>query len=160
MELLDGSDREVFAAGSTRPHGRGGPHVPTPQMSPSSSSSADIGTLMATTMLPMAMLVMERLAGGSADGGKAVSPSTAPKPALLLPAPGQELRACLTAFRDHKGIDLLVCEDTLMSQDFTPDIIPIIPVTQLITLLAITEGKVRKLQAFCQAWNAQLEENK
>lgn len=72
------------------------------------------------------------------------------------PAPGSELHACLSDFAKAMDIDLSGCEDSLMVVEFTPDIIPDIPVARLCEITGVVEGRLRKLQTFCKGWNSHL----
>ncbi|KAG1852273.1 hypothetical protein DFJ58DRAFT_661317 [Suillus subalutaceus] len=71
-----------------------------------------------------------------------------------LPASGSELHACLCDFTEATDIDLASCEDSLVVMEFTPDIIPDIPVARLCEIMGVVEGHLRKLQMFCKDWNS------
>ncbi|KAF9463063.1 hypothetical protein BDZ94DRAFT_1309169 [Collybia nuda] len=88
----------------------------------------------------------------SNDNVISVPSSPAPAPSSPIPAAGTELRSCLTRFLAIKGVDLLSHEEILLQHDFTPDIIPDLPVTRLLGLIGCSEGHVMKLQAFCRRW--------
>jgi hypothetical protein len=43
-----------------------------------------------------------------------------------------------------------------MVLEFTPDIIPDIPVARLCEITGAVEGRLRKFQTFCKDWNSRL----
>ncbi|RXW14858.1 hypothetical protein EST38_g10995 [Candolleomyces aberdarensis] len=80
------------------------------------------------------------------------STSTLLPPFSPLPAPGNELDACLAAFLGKEGIDFLSHASTLLGLDLTPDVIPVASDSMLTELLETTIGKVLKLKLFCESW--------
>lgn len=155
--ILDGGPRNVQGPDGAKPRGRTGPRPPPLG---AASPAVDPSTLMATAMVPLALMAMERMSGMMGSGANQVTGAAgAPAngvPAYPRPRPGQELRYCLVALHDTKGIDLLAAEGKLAEHDFTPDVIPDVPVAQLAALLGVTEGKVLKLRQFCVQWLAQM----
>jgi hypothetical protein len=75
--------------------------------------------------------------------------SVSPSP---IPAVGTELQQCLHQFAEEKGIDISNAEVDLMKHDFTPDIIPSMPLDRLVEATGLVEGCLRKFQLFCEAW--------
>lgn len=117
-------------------------------------------------MMPIAAMAMERMTAAALPP----TPSPATEPAHPIEAAvrhppysavpiGFELRACLDDFHKIKGIDFVPFHDALAGLDFTPDILPIVPLARLSQILdSAVEGKVLKLQAFAGKWNDRLEE--
>jgi hypothetical protein len=163
-QVLHGGDRDALSmTGGIKPRGHTGPRLsPTPSSLAAlpSGSSVDVGAIVATTMLPMAMMLIERLAGNKSNQDASFSAAPKSMPRYLSPAIGKELYSCLTAFRDHKNIDLLECEELFSAQDLTPEILPDIAIERLTTLLNLTEDKVHQLQTFCKCWGHELEQYK
>lgn len=140
---------------ASKPRGRHGPHG----QAVGAPSSNDATTLLMAAMLPLLTnLTQKRTRSESVS-------STPPRrrqgmaiPALSpLPAAGSELHTCLCDFTEASGIDIMICEDTLMALELTPDIIPDVPVAHLCELTDIVEGRIRKFQAYCKTWNARLD---
>ncbi|TDL14115.1 hypothetical protein BD410DRAFT_846335 [Rickenella mellea] len=95
---------------------------------------------------------------GTPTKSKAARASLAPdSPA---PAAGEELRQFLVDLQRVKSVDIQAKEAALAALDITPDIIPDIPVSRICELVGVTEGVGFKVQKFCRAWNACLEEKR
>ncbi|KAF8996603.1 hypothetical protein BDQ17DRAFT_1249578 [Cyathus striatus] len=71
-----------------------------------------------------------------------------------------KIHVCLNDFFNAKGIDLWFHESLLTTLDFTPDIIPTIPVIRLCEILDIPEGLGWKFNAFLREWNERLNAKK
>jgi hypothetical protein len=76
------------------------------------------------------------------------------------PMPGEELHACLLAFKEEKGIDLLHIKLSLADLDLTPDILGRVPVAWLCAVMGAIKGQIWKFQAFATEWSAWLEAQK
>lgn len=57
-----------------------------------------------------------------------------------------------------RGIDMTDSEDVLKTLEFDPDVIPRIAVERLCEITGATEGRIHKLQAFCEEWTERLSE--
>lgn len=148
-------DRDGRGA-AAKPRGRSGPYSASASASSNSSSTSSD-----TTNLLMAAIL------GSITHNKkrnrSVSPINISPPRSTrhsrslspLPGVGSELRACLSAFAESRGIDMIACEEALLALDLTPDIIPEVPVARLCSITGAIEGKVMKFQQYCKEWHAQ-----
>ena len=122
----------------------------------------DTSTLLMAAMLPLLTNLAQkrprspsparRSAPATPCRSKAVS-----LPFLSLPGQGSELHACLGDFLAASGLDLTDCEDVLLKQELTPDIIPEIPFDHLCTITGAVKGRIRKFQAYCKIWNVRLD---
>jgi len=80
------------------------------------------------------------------------SPITSPPPKH-----DEVLHTCLLDLASQQGIDLLLAESFLQAEDYTPDIIPFVDDTVLISGLGISSGKVMKFKWFCKEWYQRYE---
>ncbi|KAI0794060.1 hypothetical protein C8Q74DRAFT_1365587 [Fomes fomentarius] len=71
-----------------------------------------------------------------------------------------ELHQFLVALLAKKDIDLLACESQLAALDFTPDILPVVEVSQLKEVTGATDGKLIKMQLFAKEWTKRQEEKR
>lgn len=137
-DLFDGGSRDVMPLGTgIKPRGRTGARFSD------TGVSSDLPTIAA-------LMFLERMSEGHRQPQDQAS---TPAPSRFArPQRGQELEACLSDFYRTHDIDLRDLESILAIADFTPDIIPDIPVDQLTSMLGIVEGRTRKLQKFCTEW--------
>lgn len=121
------------------------------------------------TMLLMASLIPLLTGLSRPQGDQLVNPAIpivrqASNPILAtamdVPIPGEELHACLLAFKEEKGIDLIHVKSSLADLDLTPDILGRVPVSRLCAVTGAIEGQIWKFQAFATEWCAQLEAQK
>jgi hypothetical protein len=81
-----------------------------------------------------------------------------PRGALsCVPNDGDELSAFLEDLHTKRGLDFRAKEGVLGQLDYTPDVIPLVDVTELKAVLATTPGKVLKLRQFATRWNEELQ---
>ena len=78
---------------------------------------------------------------------------TPPPPSSPMPPHAEELRHFLEALRIKKGIDLRESEHQLALLEYTPDILPDVPLDRLKEVTGAVDGRVLKLQAFAREWN-------
>ncbi|KAL6303693.1 hypothetical protein BKA93DRAFT_817976 [Sparassis latifolia] len=166
---FDGAHNGRNSVASSR--GRTGPHSGVMQPSsasfiqPSSSSFTDPTALLIAAMLPL-IVELSRKHGRSPSPMHAPPPCTPTRsrvmPPVFSPMPGRgaELRSCLSAFAEAKGIDLTACENDLLVLEFTPDVISEVSCARLCEVTGAVEGKVVKLQTFCKGWSARLEKKR
>ncbi len=81
-------------------------------------------------------------------------------PSSPLQPDDNELHQFLVALLAKKDIDLLACESQLAALDFTPDILPVVKVSQLKEVTGATDGKVIKMQLFAKEWTKRQEEKR
>lgn len=139
---------------TSKPRGRHGPYG----QAVSAPSSNDATTLLMAAMLPLLTNLSQKRTHSVSSTPPQRSRQRMEIPALSpLPAAGSELHTCLCNFTEASGIDIMICEDTLMALELTPDVIPDVPVARLCELTDIVEGRIRKFQAYCKTWNARLD---
>ncbi|KIK42782.1 hypothetical protein CY34DRAFT_68804, partial [Suillus luteus UH-Slu-Lm8-n1] len=139
---------------ASKPRGRHGPYG----QAVSAPSSNDATTLLMAAMLPLLTNLSQKRTRSVSSTPPRRSRQRMEIPALSpLPAAGSELHTCLCDFAEASGIDIMICEDTLMALELTPDVIPDVPVARLCELTDIVEGRIRKFQAYCKTWNARLD---
>ncbi|KAI9059855.1 hypothetical protein FKP32DRAFT_1578952 [Trametes sanguinea] len=145
---------------TAKPRGRTGPASLTP------TSSLDPTALLMAAVLPLITSLADRQpttapAPTSSPAAPSIGPQAGQKrPLSPAPDPNHELADCLQAFKVTKGIDFTAHEATLLSLDFTPDILADVPAARLREITGAAEGRVLKFQVFCRQWNARLEEKR
>ncbi|KAI8996315.1 hypothetical protein BD414DRAFT_408305, partial [Trametes punicea] len=143
---------------TAKPRGRTGP------TSSMSTSSLDPTALLMAAVLPLITSLADRQSTATlAAASSSSTPSNSlsrKRPLSPAPDPNDELADCLQAFKVMKGIDFTAHETTLLSLDFTPDILAEVPAARLCEITGAAEGRVLKFQVFCRWWNARLEEKK
>ncbi|KAI0682866.1 hypothetical protein BC835DRAFT_1398076 [Cytidiella melzeri] len=157
-ELLDGGDISV----KFKPRGLNGSRSASSMSS--NSGTGDVTSLLATTMLPMAVMYMQQMTESFAArrSGPTLSHSVVAVPTTDstgletrhtgVPV-GDEVLRCVQDFFAEQKIDLTAFVDVLVVHDFTPDIIPHVSIARLMEVLGgVTEGKALKFQLFCRSW--------
>jgi hypothetical protein len=138
---------------ASKPHGRNTSHA-------QGNATTEATSLLMAIMPLITGISQKRLCSPSLDTSLIRPPTTplcgsqeASVPLSPLPASGSKLWVCLSDFIAAMGINLTGCEDSLMVLEFTPDIIPDIPVAHLCEIMGAVEGHLWKLQTFCKDWN-------
>ncbi|TBU25376.1 hypothetical protein BD311DRAFT_669763, partial [Dichomitus squalens] len=116
---------------------------------------SDLVALLAAAAIPLLTNQLAPLIASASSTPAAHAPTvSAPMVPALSPSPipGTELHACLVDLLVAKGVDLLDAEPALSRLDLTPDIMNKVPVGRLCEVTGAVEGRVHKLQAFCEEW--------
>ena len=78
--------------------------------------------------------------------------------AVMLPAPGFELRVCLRDFARLEGVDMTEFEIPLSMEEYTPGHIPFAEDSKLRAITGAPGGHIVALKVFCRNWQIQYEE--
>ena len=133
---------------------------------PSTPATTDPATLLVASLIPLLTSLSCSQGDHLSTLTNAAIPVIRTTSKLILatpmdiPMPGEELHACLLAFKEEKGIDLTHIKSSLADLELTPDILGQVPVSRLCAVTGAIEGQVWKFQMFATEWSAQLEAQK
>lgn len=150
----------IAVMGGSRARGRHGP-----------SSPFDPSMMMLGYFPWMAALAanqqMAATAGMAPIAHSATHPPQTPRhshhqspPSSPMPPRGSELHHFLVALDTKKNVNMLAYEEQLMALDFTPDILPEVPVSRLKEITGAVDGTVMKMQLFAKEWVARQVEKR
>ncbi|THU80350.1 hypothetical protein K435DRAFT_580173, partial [Dendrothele bispora CBS 962.96] len=151
---------------SVKPRGRNGPHTGT--SGPSEPPSDIHSLLMAATLNVLQNSVSGNQVTPPQHSNQVPEPKTPSRnrtgipssPVSPIPTSSGELHNFLRDLHNTKGIDFTSFESLFEANEYTPDILHLVPVSTLRELTHAPEGRVLKMVDFAKVWNGRLERKK